>query len=334
MDEDVPVAIGVAGHEVASCRAEGDVATVGRDGWLGAFTVPLPSTSPHRNSSSGTTLSVVDEDIVVSIGVAAHQVSSAGNEDDVSTVAGDGGLLAPSIPLSPPRPQRDASGGRGLPVSDEDVAGAIIVATHQVIGERSEGDVATIGGDGGLHTHIPAVGAVRGHRDSDGGCGLPVVDEDVGATVGITAHQVSSVGSEGDISAIGRDRRGVARRVSLGSRHPYRDPGGDTGLPVVNEDVPISVRATAHQVGCFGLEGNVATISGDRRFSADTIPLGSSRPHRDAGGDSGLPVIDEDVIVAIRVAGHEVTGEGSEGNVSTIAGERGLRAHTIPLGSI
>ncbi|MCJ7575903.1 MAG: hypothetical protein MUO80_04395, partial [Dehalococcoidia bacterium] len=216
---------------------------------------------------------------------------------------------------------------------DEDILFIIGVARHQVGGVGHEGHVAAVSADGGrniLKAAAIAFAAVGSDAHPLRDPGLPVVDEDVCVTVGVAGHQVRGVGREGDVAAVSADGGVIALVIPLaavgGDAHPLRDPG----LPVVDEDVCVTVGVAEYQVGGAGLEGDIAAVGTDGGELACAIPRaawGVAHPLR----DPGLPVVDENVFSIVVVVGHQVRGVGREGDVAAVSADGGVSASAIPL---
>src|SRR5262249_13196878 len=142
------------------------------------------------------------------------QVAGGAVEGDEAAVAADRRLQGAGVALGAVGGNADAGSGAGLPVVHEHVGDAVGVPRHQVAGGAVEGDEAAVGADRLVDRVGVALGAVGGNADAGGGAGLPVVHEHVGAAVGVAEDEVGGVAVEGDVAAVGADRRGV--RVGVG----------------------------------------------------------------------------------------------------------------------
>ena len=83
VDEDVALVVRVACHQVCGEGGEGDVAAVGADRGRRRVVVCLLAGRSYRDAGGVAPKSVVDEDVVLSVGVACYQIGGGGNEDDV-----------------------------------------------------------------------------------------------------------------------------------------------------------------------------------------------------------------------------------------------------------
>ena len=131
-----------------------------------------------------------DEDVGLPIGVARHQVGGLRFERERAAVAADRGVEAGGVGLASVSRDAHPAGDSGLTVVNEDVGVAVGVAVHQVGGERGERDEASVGVDHGRDARFIALAPGRVEAGPLGHSGLPIVDEDVGAQVGVARHQV------------------------------------------------------------------------------------------------------------------------------------------------
>ena len=212
---------------------------------------------------------------------------------------------------------------------------------NEVRGQRVEGDVAAVGAEARC-ADVLAVRLPAGAADADARrpAGLAVVDEDVERPVGVAGHQVRVGRVEGDIAAVAADRRRVAAVVrAVGARLLALAGDADAlraaGAAVADEHVGELVRVSPDEVRRRGLERDIAAVGAERRLSAlapDLAP-GLDAAARDAHprGLAGGEVADEDVHLAIRVAGDEVRGGGLEGHVAAARADRGRAAGAVRL---
>src|SRR5262249_5790525 len=91
------------------------------------------------------------------------------------------------IGLSTAAVYADALGGVGDAIVDEDIESGVCVARHEIGRQRTEGDIAAVGGDGGVKAVVVALTAIAVDTDAFGDVGNAIVHENVGArTVGGT----------------------------------------------------------------------------------------------------------------------------------------------------
>ena len=79
---------------------------------------------------SGTRLTVVDEDVRLSISIVIHQIAGLWLESHIAAVITYTGKLAIIIPLSPVRMNTDHFSGTRLTVVDEDIRLSIGIVIH------------------------------------------------------------------------------------------------------------------------------------------------------------------------------------------------------------
>src|SRR5262249_8435605 len=141
-----------------------------------------------------------------------------------------------------------------------------------------------------------------------------------------------------DVAAVGGDRGVPAVVVPLRPRRVDARALGRAALPVADEDVVPPVGVPGHEVRGRALEGDAATVGGDRDAlraarvvgAAVAAPLRPGRADARALGRAELTVADEDIPESVRVAGHEVAGEAGERDVAAVGGDRGIPASVDP----
>src|SRR5204862_4701195 len=77
--------------------------------------------------------------------------------------------------------------------------------------------------------------------------------------------------------------------------------------------------------------GDVAAVAADRRLEAGGVPLGPTVLHAEQLGGAGLSIVDEDVVLPVRVARDEIRGVGAEGDEATVLADRGAEAVAVCL---
>ena len=221
---------------------------------------------------------------------------------------------------------RDQLGRAGRDVADEDVGvDAAFAGQRRVRGER---DVVAVGGDrrfGGLVFARFAHRAGRS-RDESRRRSRDVADEDVFGEV----FEVDVVGpqrrarGEGDVAAIGGDRRfgrEFARRAFRAARP--RDEFGGAAVEVADEDVLARGGQAGGEIVGRGDECDLAAVGGDRRFVRAAVGDGTAR--LGGAGNEGRRLREEVADVDLRFParlGGEVPGEGGEGDVAPVGGDR------------
>ena len=102
-----------------------------------------------------------------------------------------------------------------MPVVDKDIVIAIGVAADEVAGNRSEGNKTAVAADAGVKAGGISLAAAAVHGDAAGGACLPVVDKDVGGTIGVAADEVAGSGLEGNKTAVAADAGDIAVAIPL-----------------------------------------------------------------------------------------------------------------------
>src|SRR6185503_10675786 len=111
---------------------------------------------------------------------------------------------------------------------------------------------------------------------------VAVMDDDVPGFVEIVREEVRREGLEADVAAVGRDGRRARAFVRLAAVAGEAHAFGQSGLPIVYEDVEVSVRVPGDQVRCEALEGDDATIGGHRSAPRAVVALAAIGRHADA----------------------------------------------------
>src|SRR5690606_37328747 len=112
---------------------------------------------------------------------------------------------------------------------------------------------------------------------------------------------------------------------------------GDAGadgravVGVVDEDVDKAVGVAGHEVARGRFEDDVPAVVADGGEAGVAVGLTAGRAHADAAGFTGHAVVDEHVLHAVGVAGHEVRGAAVEGNESAVAGNGRGEAAAVGL---
>ncbi len=230
-------------------------------------------------------------------------------------------------PVVGPRPWRGARPGTRR-------CAVRVGADVQIGCGRAEHDGAAVGRDPRLEGVAVARRAVGCHGQARHRAGLHVLDEDVVGRAAVARHQVRRLAREHDVAAVGRDVGTVRRPGGLGPGAGRGDADRGVGLQVAQEDVDDPVGVVRHQVGGGTLEHDIAAVAGDRSLVRIVVRLGPVRSDRDALGGPGREVADEDVVVAVGVAGNEIVGTADEGDALAVIETRPLSVHAVALGFV
>ncbi len=92
-----------------------------------------------------------------------------------------------------------------------------------------------------------------------------------------------------------------------------------------------AVGVAGDHVGGVGLEADVAPVGGDRGDPAAVVALGAAGRDADALGHAGLSVVDEDVQLAVGVAGDQIGRQAGERDVAAVARDLGQVAEAVRL---
>src|SRR3954447_22869832 len=139
-----------------------------------------------------------------------------------------------------------------------------------------------------------------GDAHPPGGTQLSVPDEHV-SPAGVPGDEVRGVRDEGDVAAVGGDRRLRAVLVPLAPSRGDADPLGGIESQVAHEHVPIAVRVPGHQVRGVRGEGDVAAVVVYRRFEARVLALLPGRGDAYPLSGPERSVAHEHVQIAVRV---------------------------------
>jgi hypothetical protein len=150
LDEDIPVIIAVAGHQVAGVALEDHGAALGGELGVEAATVALHPGGIGRHALDRPALQVLDEEVFGTIAVAGDQIAGQAHEEHAVAVGGEPGVFATIVALHPGGIGRHALDCPALQILDEDILGAIAVASYQVAGFAVEEHGAAVGGDLGV----------------------------------------------------------------------------------------------------------------------------------------------------------------------------------------
>jgi len=281
---------------------------------------------------------VVDEHVVRAVRVAGDEVGRRAVERDQATVGRKDGPCTGTVSLGPAGGDAHALGRTRLPVVHEHVGRAVRVAGDEVGRRAVEGDEATIGREDGPCTEAVSLAPARRDAYPLGRARLPVVDEQVGCAVRVAGDEVGRIALEGDQAAVGRERgegeeaaavAGPLRPTAGGDAHPLRC----ASLPVVDEHVGLAVRIADDEVGRIALERDEAAVGREGGVAADVVGLGPVGGDAHARGHARLPVADEHVGRAVRVADDEVGRIALKRDQTAVGREGGAQAGGVALGA-
>ena len=122
VNEDVQILVRVPELDGGCGRVEGHVSGIGADRAAAGHRGQLGSVRRHRYALDRPVPAVEQEDVVLPVGVTGHQFGSTAGEDEVPPVAAEPGERGVVVALRTVESHRDALGGIGPAVADEDVA--------------------------------------------------------------------------------------------------------------------------------------------------------------------------------------------------------------------
>jgi len=228
----------------------------------------------------------VQEDVGLTIHIAADEVASPTPERDVTAVGGDRDVVAIVITLRSARCQAHTFDSSALAITHEHVGMSVRVPRNEGGREAPERHVSAVDGN---------VGGIAGRVSLDAGSAdarqlcdsaLTIADEHVAEPVGIAQHEIRRIALEGDETALTRDRRGVAVAVRLVTRRADADTLRCTVKQIVSEDVG-SARVSRNEIGGIAPEGHVTTVGADARPIAVEIALRAIRAEACSPGELG-----------------------------------------------
>ena len=213
---------------------------------------------------------VAQEDLHGRVRVAA-QVGGEGVEDDDVPVPVQIGRERPVVALRPVRSVADAHGCPRRAVVHEDVLREVGVGLDEVVGEGAEGDAVAVAADRRMRTVAVALRAVARDAVTLDRAGQAVVHENVDGAVRVALDEVRGLGVEGDVAAVGADRRPAhpvqkaAVAVRLRAAAADADALSRPGQPVADKDVGDAVRVARDEVVGKRDEGDEAAVGAHSR---------------------------------------------------------------------
>ena len=257
---------------------------------------PLEVALDERHGPGGQVFLV---DVAAAAGGRRHEVVGRRREGDDGPVGGDGGMGRQVVGLG----SVSRGAGQGEGAADEVLDVDLRRLGARVAGrEFHESDAVAVGADGRVETEAAELVAAGVGADERDGPRLHVLDEDVGRGVGVVGYQVVGVAHEGDVPAVGADRRieRAARVAAVGRRIAGRiggsDEGEGAGLQIFAEDVAGLVGVAGRQVVGLAVEDEVPAVGGEGGAArggeaAGAVPLRrgqASSDERDAGGRGSI----------------------------------------------
>src|SRR5581483_8353039 len=134
-EEDVVVAVGVAGDEVGCGRVEHDVAAVGGDASPEAASVGLGARRVGADPLGPAGKAVVHVHVVGAVGIGAGEVGGVRIERDVASVTGDSRRICVAVALAAVRRHAVPFCRGGGAVAYEHVGKGVRIARHKVRGQ-------------------------------------------------------------------------------------------------------------------------------------------------------------------------------------------------------
>ena len=179
----------------------------------------------------------MDKDVRVIVSIPQHQVGGEGLEGDETTPGADGWVQAAEVPLVAIGVHTHPSDDAGAAIMDKDVKDRVGVTLNQIRGGRVEGDKTPLAADRGVPAVIIPLATGAINADPGGAAGAAVMDKDVDDAVGVVQYQVRGGGEKGDEAPVGADGGIEAMTVPLAASAVHADPGSDSGVAIMDEDV-------------------------------------------------------------------------------------------------
>ncbi|OPZ87066.1 MAG: hypothetical protein BWY76_00653 [bacterium ADurb.Bin429] len=314
--EDVTAAVRVAGHQIRRQRVEGDNVPLAIQGHavLCRIRVPLHAVAGEAGAVVARPVGVIHIGVALAIGIAADQVRRVGAIGHEAPVAIQRRPGAGAVAT-----RAHAGGDAGQPAHPHHIPGAVRVAAGQI---RRHGDVGDEGAVAANRRIVAVAVALRRAQlaHSRGRAQRAIVQEHVTQVVRVARHQVAGIRAVDDIAAIRAHRRVLTAVIR---RRAVQAGGNEQRLPVrhvAQEDIRHVVRVARHQVRGFRLEDHVlpAGAHPDAIGAGVAGSLGSRAFHAHPDRRPRLPVMEEDILLTVRIAGYQVRRRRAEGHVTAI----------------
>ena len=215
-DEHVPLGVGVGRHQVVGDGVEGHVAAVGAHRREVAGAIGLRLVVAHAHSLGGTRRAIAHEHVRHAVGVAGDQVGRPGGEAHHRAVGVQAHARALAVGLRPTGGHAHPRGRPRWPARARTRPTWPLVSPEtRLVARDKKATHRAVGADHGRPAVAVGLRTAAGHAHSADGVGLPVVDEDVVATVGVARDQVAGSGDERHVAAVGAYGRPAALVVAL-----------------------------------------------------------------------------------------------------------------------
>ena len=221
-DEDVADAVRVAGDEVVRSGAESDVASAGADrrGTAAVARSGLRARAADVDALRDAEGAVADKYVILTVGVAGHEVRGGARKRNVAPVRADRRTEAAEVGfgLRARRGDADAFGQVALAVVHENVGSLVGVTRYEIGRIRLESDIAPVGADRRSGESLAVgFGAAAGNADALDGPRRAIAHEDVLEAVRVTGDEVRRERVERDVASV-RTERWLAPAIAVGLR--------------------------------------------------------------------------------------------------------------------
>ena len=310
---------GLAGREVGGGAGEGDPGAVRGEGRAAAFAVRLLSGRIGGDSGDRAGGEILDEDVEGRVGVAGDEIAGVAGKDDPGAVRRKGELDGKAVrgrAVGGGRQPSDRAGGEILDIP----VGRLAPAGDEIGRERREQHLGPVGREQTEVGVVVRLGAGGVGRDPGDGAGDEILDEEIEAAVGVARHEIVAAAAEQDLRAVGGKAARHAGEIALHASGVGRNQGQSAARQVLDVDLG-AVEA--------GREHHLRAV----RRKDWLVASGAYLPARRIGGNArdrpGGQVPDEDVGLAVGVAGDEVARGAAEDKAGRIRGEVAEPAETV-----
>src|SRR5262249_31843360 len=111
----------------------------------------------------------------------------------------------------------------------------------------------------------------------------------------------------------------------------YRDSRRLSALAIMNEDVGALVVVSNDKRPGIAEESDEPPVGAQSGTGGVSVRLESAGGDADPRGLAQLEIADEDVVLAVGVSCHQVTGTAGEGDIATVVGHRRLEGVAVRL---
>jgi len=274
-----------------------------------------------------------DEDVHQTVRITGHQIRRRRSEGDPTAVATDRRPARPSVAGTTVGSGAEEANLARLAIEQERILLRVHIAWDKVGRNGSVGHEAAVSADGGKPTGSVRFRCVSAHTDSLDLAGVPVVDKDIILPIAVPGHEVPSKGEKGHVSPVAAEGRIPTAAVSLNASRRDAHSLGCPRLPVPDEHVGLKIAVASNQVRCGRIEGDVAAIGAQRWILAVVITEVAARRTADEFERIGLPIVDKDVLLVVRVPGDKVRRGRHERHEAAIGADC-RRHHAVGVGLI